>query len=1040
MKLIHNPSRSGGIPSLLFAILSLGLLLSSSRALAQRVTPASAEPNKEEEVLQLSPFVVPSAQDNGYAATNSLSGTRLKTPLVDIASQVEVLTKDFLDDIAATTIEEALAYSTNTETSLNFAGEGANDTRGLNSETRIRGLGAVTKLRGLFRTQIDADTYNTERLSLSSGPNSILFGLGNAGGTLDSSVARASLTRSSQSVSYRLDNNGSQRLSLDINQPIIKNKAGFRLAMLNSERDYDRKPSGDTDRRLYGTITLRPFRNTEIRYHSEWQNAGGTRTTPNLARDAVTPWLRGIDGIEGTADDRPLFNNSVNSTVPTTLANIFSSNNGTGGTYTYGNTAGTPGIFLYGTKVTTNGPQLAAGTLSYDAFARSFNRPDIIPQKGNNIWGLNRRDEIRAHAQNIYLEQKIVNDLSLELAYARETYNTRSGGFVGQASGAAVVDIEVDANQFIRTPAGVVTPNPNAGRLYIEETPQNGVSRSLYHEYRATLAYLLDLTKRKNWMRWFGRHSVALVYSDAITQDVSGNFRRVVGGAPSWTSAPIADSSTSRRFTVRHYFDAVGSSSNQGRYFMPSLGGGDVLATSYITDPATGATLPVYAFDRPNGGQSASSGKRQSIESKVLGLQSYLFGERLILSGGLRNDKVRNADLMSLENPALNVNAVDPATGFYPRYDTLGYKSYNFYEGKTTNSYGVVLHPFLTTPYLSKIRLHFSHSANYKVNESGTLGPFGEVVPTGVGVGEDYGFSVTSDKVSVRVNFFTNTQENNRPPNEFNAARRSLLNIEEQVINVNAAAGIATPLEGVDIKAFGQDKYAGTSDYFSKGIDITLQAQPITGLKLAVSVGRAKATDSNIMLSWLHWANARLPLWQKVAGGGWEVVTMAPRLGGANGNKTIRQYFLDAWESVYAPISAQSGRDRSNSREWRANMHADYAIQSGFLKGWSIGGGGRWQSANVIGYGVTTISSQTVIDLKQPVAGASTLSIDANLTYRMKGVPFVSDKHRTRFQLNARNLLDDGDLVTTRALTNGGSGVLAFKPERQIIASVTLDF
>ena len=89
--------------------LSVGLLLATSllwtapsllgQAACADARPPSAAP---EEVVALSPFIVTSDKDTGYAATNTLAGTRLNTPVKDLGASISIYTKDFLDDIGAT--------------------------------------------------------------------------------------------------------------------------------------------------------------------------------------------------------------------------------------------------------------------------------------------------------------------------------------------------------------------------------------------------------------------------------------------------------------------------------------------------------------------------------------------------------------------------------------------------------------------------------------------------------------------------------------------------------------------------------------------------------------------------------------------------------------------------------------------------------------------------------------------------------------------------------------------------------------------------
>ena len=66
-------------------------------------------------MLQLTPFSVTADADTGYIARDSLAGSRLNTALKDTPASLSVLTKEFLEDIGATTLEEAMAWSTNSQ-------------------------------------------------------------------------------------------------------------------------------------------------------------------------------------------------------------------------------------------------------------------------------------------------------------------------------------------------------------------------------------------------------------------------------------------------------------------------------------------------------------------------------------------------------------------------------------------------------------------------------------------------------------------------------------------------------------------------------------------------------------------------------------------------------------------------------------------------------------------------------------------------------------------------------------------------------------
>jgi hypothetical protein len=177
------------------AVLLACLSLASASLSAQTAAPAPTPPSDsaaakavkpdpvesvasvaklDDDAVEISPFIVTADEDTGYLSTNTLAGSSLNMALKDVAAQVSVFNETFLNDIAATNIEEAFLYSTNIETSLEFASSDGNDNvASLNNNNRIRGLGTASPLRGLFQTNIQPDAYNSERFTIASGANSV---------------------------------------------------------------------------------------------------------------------------------------------------------------------------------------------------------------------------------------------------------------------------------------------------------------------------------------------------------------------------------------------------------------------------------------------------------------------------------------------------------------------------------------------------------------------------------------------------------------------------------------------------------------------------------------------------------------------------------------------------------------------------------------------------------------------------------------------------------------------------------------------------
>ena len=249
-----NPARLWLTASLAIA---LAPILAAQRAPAN--APAAPTAVQKDEPIVLSPFEVGPDSVRGYQSTAILQGGRGKIDLADVAGQVQVFTKDFLDDIGATTTDEAFLFSATTQTYFDNVNGNADSRPGsrniADDSGNSRGLGNIDKTRNYFRTTIEADSYNTERFSLVSGANAVQFGLGGSAGTAESTSARANLTRNKQKLSLRADSYGSERTVFDISQVLVPKKLALRLVTLRENKEYFITPGYDDSRRAFIATT-----------------------------------------------------------------------------------------------------------------------------------------------------------------------------------------------------------------------------------------------------------------------------------------------------------------------------------------------------------------------------------------------------------------------------------------------------------------------------------------------------------------------------------------------------------------------------------------------------------------------------------------------------------------------------------------------------------------------------------------------------------------------------------------------------------------
>ena len=177
------------------------------------LTNLVAQTEDEDPVYELSPFVVSSEDSFGYLATNSTSGTRLAVPIKDLPIPVDVVTAAFMEDIGATDIESALAYSSGVYFGV-FETAGSIDTSdagalveksgsalsaggaGYNNSAFIRGFRVDTQTRDGFRLGGSipsqgislggiTDTIMMQRIEAVKGPAALLYGVGVLSGVVN---------------------------------------------------------------------------------------------------------------------------------------------------------------------------------------------------------------------------------------------------------------------------------------------------------------------------------------------------------------------------------------------------------------------------------------------------------------------------------------------------------------------------------------------------------------------------------------------------------------------------------------------------------------------------------------------------------------------------------------------------------------------------------------------------------------------------------------------------------------------------------------
>lgn len=170
----------------------------------------------------------------GYLATRSASATRTDTAIHDTPQSISVVTRDVVDDIGATRLQDALDYAGGVGRANNFGGQGLTTftVRGFTTGEFYRNGFPVN--RG-YPNMPDANTI--ERLEVLRGPATTLYGRGDPGGTFNV-VSKQPLAAPAVTLGSQVDSQGMRRGTLDASGPLDEQgRLAYRLNVVGEGGD-----------------------------------------------------------------------------------------------------------------------------------------------------------------------------------------------------------------------------------------------------------------------------------------------------------------------------------------------------------------------------------------------------------------------------------------------------------------------------------------------------------------------------------------------------------------------------------------------------------------------------------------------------------------------------------------------------------------------------------------------------------------------------------------------------------------------------------
>ncbi|QYM80448.1 TonB-dependent receptor [Horticoccus luteus] len=249
-------------------------VLRQSRAPQQPPRTETSTSGKADGPIQLSAFEVTDRRTHGYQATSSNSATRLNTPIVELSKSIQVITRDLIDDLKVTELNDAVYLSSAVSETSPYSGRLA-----------VRGFeNAAAKRNGLGNYGSDetiTDTATIERIEVVKGPSSLLYGSSSPGGVVNY-VTKQPISYAQNSVRLVAGSFGKHRAEIDSGGPLIGDgkTLNYRLVGAYNEEDSFGKYNGGQRSVVAGSLRWHITPDTYILVGAQFDRGDRTNIRP----------------------------------------------------------------------------------------------------------------------------------------------------------------------------------------------------------------------------------------------------------------------------------------------------------------------------------------------------------------------------------------------------------------------------------------------------------------------------------------------------------------------------------------------------------------------------------------------------------------------------------------------------------------------------------------------------------------------------------------------------------------------------------------
>ena len=212
------------------SLLCASALLALSAAAAEPTKP-TLSPAAQEDAIRLSDFTVQPDDDRGYAASETMSGSRVKTKIMDLPYSVNVLTSEFFTDFAIFDLNDNL---TQIGSFTGLSGGGGFTLRGFSSSSQLRD--------GFYRIG-RFGTSNIDRIEVIKGSSAAIYGRTSPGGMINM-ISKEPRARDGSKFTLNLGNYSTVRGVFEATGPVAETSLGkttYLLTLSDGVRAYDQQ-------------------------------------------------------------------------------------------------------------------------------------------------------------------------------------------------------------------------------------------------------------------------------------------------------------------------------------------------------------------------------------------------------------------------------------------------------------------------------------------------------------------------------------------------------------------------------------------------------------------------------------------------------------------------------------------------------------------------------------------------------------------------------------------------------------------------------